>query len=97
MIQKIYSIARKKTLLKRAKYYIPILKWLPEYSFSNNLIADLAAGLTVGSIIVPQSIAYAVGLAEVNPIYGLYSACVPLFIYALLGTSRYKYLKLEFK
>lgn len=38
-------------------------------------------------MLIPQGIAYAY-LAGLPPIYGLYGGLVPLFLYALLGTSR---------
>lgn len=68
------------------KKYIPILEWLPTYnkSYFKN---DLVAGLTVCVMLVPQGMAYAL-LAGMPPIYGLYSGLVPLFLYAILGTSR---------
>jgi len=68
------------------KKYIPILEWLPTYtkSYFKN---DFIAGLTVGVMLVPQGMAYAL-LAGMPPIYGLYSGLVPLFLYAILGTSR---------
>ena len=46
------------------------------------------AGLTVGVMVVPQSMAYAV-LLGVAPIYGLYASLVPLLVYPLAGTSRH--------
>jgi sulfate permease, SulP family len=49
--------------------------------------SDLGAGLTVGAMLVPQGMAYAL-IAGVPPIYGLYASLVPLVAYALLGTSR---------
>lgn len=48
------SIFRRKTLYKR----LPILRWLPKYSKSDAL-GDLIAGITVGLLLVPQSLAYA--------------------------------------
>ncbi len=51
------------------------------------LAADLAAGLTVGAMLVPQAMAYAL-LAGLPPEVGLYASTVPLVLYALLGTSR---------
>lgn len=66
--------------------YIPILSWLPNYDKSF-FTGDLAAGLTVGIMLVPQGMAYAM-LAGLPPIYGLYAATIPLIIYAVLGTSR---------
>ncbi len=69
------------------KKYIPILEWLPTYSWTN-LKGDLPAGITVGIILIPQSMAYAL-LAGVPPIYGLYASLVPLLVYPFLGTSRH--------
>lgn len=33
---------------------IPVLKWLPEYSFKNNLAGDITAGITVAVMHIPQ-------------------------------------------
>jgi sulfate permease, SulP family len=49
--------------------------------------SDLAAGVTVGVMLIPQGMAYAL-IAGMPPIYGLYASLVPLVVYALLGTSR---------
>lgn len=65
----------------------PILKSTKKYkqqTFKN----DLVAGLTVGIMLVPQGMAYAM-LAGLPPIYGLYAGLVPLFLYAILGSSRH--------
>lgn len=51
------------------------------------LRSDLSAGLTVGVMLIPQGMAYAL-IAGMPPIYGLYASLVPLALYALLGTSR---------
>ena len=45
------------------------------------------AGATVGVMLVPQGMAYAM-IAGMPPIYGLYAALVPQVVYALTGTSR---------
>ncbi|EKM81234.1 hypothetical protein AGABI1DRAFT_112909 [Agaricus bisporus var. burnettii JB137-S8] len=74
-------------LSKRLKYYIPSLAWIPKYSVS--LIGgDVLAGLTVASVLIPQSVSYATSLAKISPVTGLISASVPGIIYAFLGTSR---------
>lgn len=66
--------------------YLPILDWLPNYKKAN-LSGDLSAGLTVGIMLIPQGMAYAM-LAGLEPIHGLYAVTVPLVLYALFGTSR---------
>lgn len=68
------------------KKYFPFLEWMNPYD-KKNLSGDISAGLTVGVMLIPQGMAYAM-LAGLPPIYGLYASTIPLFIYALLGTSR---------
>ena len=63
----------------------PFLAWLKKYNL-NFFSSDLLAGLTVGVMLIPQGMAYAM-LAGVPPIYGLYSATIPLFVYAFWGSS----------
>lgn len=64
----------------------PIVRWLPSYD-TGKFKKDLPAGLTTAVLLIPQGMAYAM-LAGLPPITGLYAALVPLFLYALLGTSR---------
>jgi SulP family sulfate permease len=66
--------------------FLPILDWLPKYK-STQLKGDLAAGLTVGVMLIPQGMAYAM-IAGLPPIYGLYASTIPLILYAIFGTSR---------
>jgi SulP family sulfate permease len=63
-----------------------ITEWLPDYT-AGTLRADALAGLTVGVMLIPQSMAYAV-IAGMPPIYGLYAGLVPLLTYPLFGSSR---------
>ncbi|MDH7446484.1 sulfate permease [Aquimarina sp. 2201CG14-23] len=49
--------------------------------------SDAIAGITVGVVLIPQAIAYAL-LMGTPPIYGLYACLIPLILYALFGTSR---------
>ncbi len=51
------------------------------------LRSDLVAGITVGAVAVPSSLAMA-ELAGVPVVLGLYGTFLPLAVYALLGTSR---------
>ncbi|KAJ2918011.1 hypothetical protein MD484_g2366, partial [Candolleomyces efflorescens] len=78
---------KRNVLATRAKYYIPSLAWIPQYSWSL-LGGDFLAGLTVACILIPQSISYASSLAKLNPATGLISAAIPGIVYAFLGTSR---------
>ncbi|KAA0235320.1 MAG: sulfate permease [Actinobacteria bacterium] len=48
---------------------------------------DIIAGLTVGAVLVPQSMAYA-ELAGLPAVVGLYASVLPLVLYALFGSSR---------
>jgi len=66
---------------------LPITKWIQTYDYKNNLVTDVLSGLTVGVMIIPQSMSYA-KLAGLPVEFGLYSALLPVYAYALFGTSR---------
>lgn len=68
------------------KKFFPILDWLPNYK-KEYLSNDITAGLTVGVMLIPQGMAYAM-IAGLPPVYGLYAAITPQIIYAIFGTSR---------
>lgn len=59
----------------------------PRYE-SSNFKSDLIAGATVGVMVIPQSMAYAL-IAGLPTVYGLYSAFIPLFAYSVFGSSRH--------
>ncbi|PPQ63748.1 hypothetical protein CVT24_004257 [Panaeolus cyanescens] len=81
------EMSKKSTLLKRVKYYIPSLSWMPNYSLSL-FGGDFLAGVTVASMLIPQSVSYGSALAKLSPVTGLFSASIPGIVYALLGSSR---------
>ncbi len=56
--------------------------------FKGKFRSDLSAGLTVGMVVIPQSMAIA-AIAGVNPLYGLYTAIIPTIIGALFGSFPY--------
>src|SRR5512132_2800209 len=63
---------------------------LPEWlvsSRADGLRLDVVAGLTTGAVIIPKARAYAM-MAGLPVQVGLYTALVPMVIYAVLGTSR---------
>jgi high affinity sulfate transporter 1 len=64
---------------------VPALGWLSRYSRAV-LGADLVAGLTAAAVVIPKSMAYAT-IAGLPPQVGLYTACLPLVVYALLGSA----------
>jgi SulP family sulfate permease len=72
--------------MQRLGQLLPILSWGPAYR-RGDFRSDLAAGLTVGAMLVPQAMAYAL-LAGLPPEVGLYAATIPVVVYALFGTSR---------
>src|SRR5262245_21610126 len=51
------------------------------------LRADVVAGLTTAAVVIPKAMAYAT-IAGLPVQVGLYTAPVPMAVYALLGTSR---------
>ena len=63
-----------------------ILQWGANYT-PEQFRHDATAGLTVGTMMIPQGMAYAV-IAGMPPIYGLYAGLVPLVIYPIFGSSR---------
>lgn len=64
----------------------PIAKWILHYN-GRWLYGDLVAGITVGVVLVPQSMSYAL-LAGLSAEYGLYSSFVGVFIYSFFATSK---------
>jgi SulP family sulfate permease len=66
--------------------YFPILEWGRTYD-RPALTSDLMAAVIVTIMLIPQSLAYAM-LAGLPPVVGLYASILPLFAYALFGTSR---------
>jgi high affinity sulfate transporter 1 len=65
---------------------IPSLAWLRGYQ-TDWLRPDVLAGLTAAAVVIPKAMAYAT-IAGLPVQVGLYTACVPMVVYALLGTSR---------
>lgn len=66
--------------------FLPFLDWLSNYR-RKDFRRDSVAGFTVGIILIPQGMAYAM-IAGLPPVYGLYAALFPVLVYAFLGTSR---------
>jgi len=66
--------------------YIPVPQWMRHYQRSW-LKPDAVAGLTAAAVVIPKALAYAT-VAGLPVEVGLYTAFLPMVIYAFLGTSR---------
>ncbi len=73
-------------MTSRLRRALPVFEWLPGYGRAT-FVSDLAAGLTVGAVLIPQGMAYAL-VAGLPPVVGLYAAVFPILAYAVLGRSR---------
>jgi high affinity sulfate transporter 1 len=65
---------------------IPLPEWLLAYR-KEWLTLDVVAGLTAAAVVIPKAMAYAT-IAGLPIEVGLYTAFLPMVIYAALGTSR---------
>ena len=66
--------------------FLPAWSWLAKYD-RTWLTADMLAGLTTAAVVIPKAMAYAT-IAGLPVEVGLYTALIPVVVYALLGTSR---------
>eukprot|EP01132_Coremiostelium_polycephalum_P007987 gene7987-9828_t len=80
-------IFTKENVIKMCKKTFTIYDMVSTYK-KEFLQNDISVGLSSGSIIIPQSMAYAL-LAGLPPIYGLYTAFIPPLIYTFFGSSRH--------
>lgn len=72
--------------MNRLSRYLPILQWGRTYD-GTMLTSDFLAAVIVATMLIPQSLAYAM-LAGLPAEVGLYASIFPLVAYALFGTSR---------
>ena len=72
--------------MSQHRWLRPLPEWLTSYD-GDWLRPDIVAGLTTGAVIIPKAMAYAM-MAGLPVQVGLYTALVPMVIYAVLGTSR---------
>lgn len=66
--------------------HLPLPEWLRDYQ-PGWLRLDVLAGLTAAAVVLPKALAYAT-IAGLPVQVGLYTAFIPMLIYALFGTSR---------
>ena len=72
--------------MSKHRWFRFIPEWLLPYH-ADWLRPDIVAGLTTGAVIIPKAMAYAM-MAGLPVQVGIYTALVPMVIYAVLGTSR---------
>ncbi|MHA7878969.1 MAG: SulP family inorganic anion transporter [Saccharospirillum sp.] len=73
-------------MIKRLIDGLPAPSWVKNYR-RDDLNGDVIAGFTVGMMLIPQAMSYAL-LAGLPYYTGLYASILPLIVYALFGTSR---------
>ena len=67
---------------------LPCISWMRRYNVKEQLFKDVAAGIAVTCLIIPQGLSYA-GVAGLPAIYGLYTDFLPLFIFFAYTSSQY--------
>ncbi|KAK6850916.1 sulfate transporter family-domain-containing protein [Apiospora arundinis] len=66
--------------------FFPFTSWIGRYN-TRWLLADAIAGVTLGLVVIPQAMAYAL-LVGLSPEYGLYTSFTGAALYWLFGTSK---------
>lgn len=65
-------------------YYLPILKWVPQYK-KLYFVGDLLAGISLASFQIPLVMSLATSLAKLPPLVGLYSVVAAALMYSVFG------------
>ena len=68
------------------EFRVPVPHWVRDYR-KEWLGSDCIAGLTAAAVVIPMAMAYAT-IAGLPLQVGLYTALIPMLIYAFLGSSR---------
>ncbi|ORY66529.1 sulfate permease [Pseudomassariella vexata] len=79
-------IPSKRDVLPYLSSLFPFTNWICRYNV-RWLVGDVIAGVTLGLVVVPQAMAYAL-LANLSPEYGLYTSFTGASLYWLFGTSK---------
>lgn len=76
----------RKEIVNYFRRLFPFLQWITRYN-STWFLGDVVAGITVGAVVVPQSMAYA-KLANLSVEFGLYSSFMGVLLYWFFATSK---------
>ncbi|KAF2129222.1 sulfate permease [Dothidotthia symphoricarpi CBS 119687] len=74
------------SVIEYVRELFPSVQWMRRYNL-HWLLGDAIAGITVGLVVVPQAMAYAL-LAHLPPAFGLYTTFTGACIYWVFGTSK---------
>ena len=74
------------SITRQRHYHLPMLDWILAYR-QEWFRLDVIAGLTTAAVVIPKAMAYAT-IAGLPVQVGLYTAFLPMLIYAVFGTSR---------
>ncbi|EWZ50514.1 SulP family sulfate permease [Fusarium oxysporum f. sp. radicis-lycopersici 26381] len=80
------QVPSKEEVVAYAASLFPFATWISHYNLQW-FAGDLVAGITIGAVVVPQGMAYAI-LANLEPQFGLYSSFIGALIYWIFGTSK---------
>ncbi|CAG8486729.1 3351_t:CDS:2 [Racocetra fulgida] len=72
--------------IRYIKSLFPIFSWIHHYNLTW-FVSDIIAGITIGLVVIPQSMGYA-KIATLPVEYGLYSSFVGVSIYCFFATSK---------
>jgi len=79
------TIKRKRTQSDWYENLLPSVGWLKNMT-GQDVLKDIIAGVTVGVLLIPQSMSYA-ALAYLPPQFGLYTGFIPLIVFAFTTSS----------
>ncbi|BFZ04868.1 hypothetical protein BsWGS_07907 [Bradybaena similaris] len=79
-------LCSKKRMWRLLTTYLPIIKFIRYYKFREYAIADIFAGVSVGTIHLPQGLAFGL-LASAKVENGLFTSLWPPLFYMIFGTS----------
>jgi len=79
------KIKRRRTQTEWYENLLPSVSWIRNVT-GQDVLKDIIAGVTVGVLLIPQSMSYA-ALAYLPPQFGLYTGFIPLIVFAFTTSS----------